>query len=564
MPYENIPMPCLSGTGGAVASAQYLATKAGLEVLADGGNAIDAAIAVSLSLSVVEPYHSGIGGGCFALIHSSKTGETIAIDARGTAPYKACRDLFIDNGKVREDWIAYTGKGVAVPGLVKTLEVMWEKYGTKDFGELSQAAIQYAREGYPMSPFLANVCKDSGVAERFRRYPALKKTFMPAGEPAIGQLIKQENLARTIEKITKDGAEAYYKGAIADAIVKEVNAHGGIFTREDLSGYQPRLTEPVRGKYRGYEIVSMSPPSSGGTFLIQMLNILENYDLRQAGHNSSDTIHLLAETMKIAFADRSVGIGDPEFVKVNLKKLLSKEYAKSRYNSIDMAKAAGYTPDPGVYTTHLGATSHFAVLDKFGNAVSLTQTVRDWFGSGVYVEDTGFVMNNEMADASPMLGVATAFQGLAYGKANSIEGGKRPLSSMTPTIVLKDNKPVMAIGAAGGPRIITATLQAILNVLDFGMPVNMAVNAPRIHCQGQNLELEHFITRDTQEKLAAKGHTLAVLPGNEAMLCYANGVMCRDGLFFGGAEPRVEGVAGCVLDGNLVYNGPISVPNGKK
>ncbi len=542
--------PFVYGSEGAVSSNSPYATAAGLEILRKGGNAADAAVAISLALGVVEPYHCGIGGGCFFLFYDSKNGEFSAMDARGVAPSQAYQDMFLDeNGQVDLNLTEYSGRSVASPSLYRAMDTLLKEHGTMTLEEVSAPAIRLAREGFGCGFQFARLTDIDEAEHNSKCYEGFAELYLKDGGPhEFGDVIRNPDLADTMEQVARHGVDWFYTGPIADEIVKNANKHHGILTRQDLEQCPVKPCKPVKGTYRGYEVVSMPPPSSGGPHIIQMLNVLENFDLASMGHNSADSTHVIAETMKMMFADRSVAMGDPDFVDIPLEKLMSKKYAKELAGKIDLYKAGDYSPGEGIEARpHRGCTSHFSVMDKQGNVLVQTQTVRNWWGCGVVVPGRGFLLNNAMADFSAKLGVRTT-QGLAYGEANGIRAGKTPLSSMTPTIVMKDGRPYLAIGAAGGPRIITSTLLMILNVIDYGMMMEPAVRAPHICClsKQQGLELEAGFSRDTMEKLKERGHRLVPLEEFAEILVMPNGIMQREGLFYPAGTNRTDGGGGAI------------------
>lgn len=536
--------PAVSGEKGAVSSNSFYASKAGIDILNKGGNAFDAAAAVSLVLSVVEPHHSGIGGGCFSLIYSVKDKQVKALDARGIAPANAKEDLFLKDGEVQDEWKDLGGQSVAVPGLYKALDILLKEYGTMSLEEVSKAAINYAKNGFRVSFTGAETMADDSVKRKMNLSENFKRLYLkPNGNfYKFGEIIYNKELGELIETVAKEGVDSFYKGKIADTIVKEINLRGGVFQKEDLENYEPKFRKPVETKYRDYSVVSFAPPS-GGCAVIEMLNILNNFDLNKMGHNSAKSIHAIAEAMKLGFADRSVAMGDPDFVKVDVEKLISKEFAKTRYENINMHEAKEFAPAEGIEAKNYpGNTSHFTIMDSFGNMISQTQTVRDWFGSGIVAEGYGFVLNNAMSDFSAKIGALTS-QGLTYGSANKIEGGKTPLSSMAPTLVFKDKNPFLAIGAAGGPRIITGILQGIVNAVDFQMTPEELVRAPYITCltKVQGLELENGISKDTVDILEKMGHKIVSTPKHQVLSCMLNCVMKIDNKYYPCATERVDG-----------------------
>lgn len=550
--------PVARGTYGAVSSNSVYATKAGLEILKKGGNAFDAAVAVSLALSVVEPHHSGIGGGCFSLIYSAKEQKFSSVDGRGIAPRNATADLFLKDGVVQDEWKDLGGQSVAIPGLLKTLEVMLQKYGTMTLAETAAPAIRLAEEGYGTGFTGELTMYDDSVERKMRLSEAMRRLYLkPDGSfYRFGEKQKNPEIAALLRKVSEQGTDYFYRGAVAKKIVALINERGGCFTEEDLAEYQPKFREPARTTYRDCEVVAFAPPS-GGCAVLEMLNILEQSDLKSMGHNSAESIHALAEAMKLAFADRSEALGDPDFVKVDVETLVSKEFAKKRF-ALSGERAGDYAAAESIAAKEYpGNTSHFVIMDRFGNAVSQTQTVRDWFGSGIVVDGLGFVLNNAMSDFSAAVGALTS-QGLTYGSANAIEGGKTPLSSMSPCMVLRDGKPFLAIGAAGGPRIITGTLQGIVNAVDFGMTPERLVNLPYIHVitNAQGLEVEYGISEDTLKLLEARGHHLIRNMVDQAMSTMLNSVMKVGEDFYAAGTGRVDGCGGALLpDGAAVFEG---------
>ena len=550
--------PVAHGPYGAVSSNSVYATRAGLEILKQGGNAFDAAAAVSLALSVVEPHHSGIGGGCFSLIYSAKDGEFSAVDGRGTAPKNATADLFIKDGVVQDEWKDLGGQSVAIPGLLKTLEILLEKYGTMPLSKVIQPAIRLAEEGFGTSYTGALTMDDDSVKRKLRLSGAMRALYLKedGGFYRFGEIQKNPEMAALLKEIAANGTGAFYRGPVAERMVDLINERGGCYTLSDLADYQPKFRQPVRGTYRDCEVVAFAPPS-GGCAVVEMLNILEHSDLKAMGHNTADSIHALAEAMKLGFADRSVALGDPDFVDIDLDRLTSKEFAAERFALIGN-RAGEYAAAENIEAKdYPGNTSHFAVMDRFGNAVSQTQTVRDWFGSGIVVDGCGFVLNNAMSDFSAAVGALTS-QGLTYGSANAIQGGKTPLSSMSPCMVLRDGKPFLAIGAAGGPRIITGTLQGIVNAVDYGMTPERLVNLPYIHVitNAQGLEVEYGVSEDTLRLLETRGHHVIRDDVDQAMSTMLNSVMKVDGDYYAAGTGRVDGCGGALLpDGSAVFEG---------
>lgn len=546
--------PVAHGSMGAVSCNNIYATRAGLEILNKGGNAFDAAAAVSLTLSVVEPHHSGIGGGCFSLLYDAKTGKTEGIDGRGIAPAKATADLFIKDGEVQDEWKDLGGQSVALPGLLKTMDIVLKKYGTMTLKDVAAPAIRCARNGFGTSYTGALTMYDNSVERKMRLSEAFRKLYLKEDGSfyRFGEIQKNQEIADLLENIAEQGVDYFYKGKVAKQIVDLINDRGGCFDVSDMESYEPKFREPVKTTYRGYEVAAFAPPS-GGCALVEMLNILENYDVRSMGHNTAASIHALTESMKLGFADRSVALGDPDFVNVDVERLTSKKFAHERF-TLAGEKAGEFASADGIEAKQYpGNTSHFVVMDKDGNAFSQTQTIRDWFGCGIVVDGLGFVLNNAMSDFSAAVGAMTS-QGLAYGSANAIQGGKTPLSSMSPSMVFKDGKPFLAIGAAGGPRIITGTLQGIVNAIDFDMTPEQLVNAPYINCltRAQGLEVEYGISGDTRKILEEMGHKIVPVPVDQAMSTMLNSVMCIDGEFYAAGTKRVDGCGGALLPGGHI------------
>ena len=546
--------PVAHGSMGAVSCNNIYATRAGLEILNKGGNAFDAAVAVSLTLSVVEPHHSGIGGGCFSLLYDAKTGKTEGIDGRGIAPAKATADLFIKDGEVQDEWKDLGGQSVALPGLLKTMDIVLKKYGTMTLKDVAAPAIRCARNGFGTSYTGALTMYDNSVERKMRLSEAFRKLYLKEDGSfyRFGEIQKNQEIADLLENIAEQGVDYFYKGKVAKQIVDLINDRGGCFDVSDMESYEPKFREPVKTTYRGYEVAAFAPPS-GGCALVEMLNILENYDVRSMGHNTAASIHALTESMKLGFADRSVALGDPDFVNVDVERLTSKKFAHERF-TLAGGKAGEFASADGIEAKQYpGNTSHFVVMDKDGNAFSQTQTIRDWFGCGIVVDGLGFVLNNAMSDFSAAVGAMTS-QGLAYGSANAIQGGKTPLSSMSPSMVFKDGKPFLAIGAAGGPRIITGTLQGIVNAIDFDMTPEQLVNAPYINCltRAQGLEVEYGISGDTRKILEEMGHKIVPVPVDQAMSTMLNSVMCIDGEFYAAGTKRVDGCGGALLPGGHI------------
>ena len=499
---------------GMVATQEALATGIGLGVLKNGGNAVDAGVAVGFALAVTLPRAGNLGGGGFMMIHSAKTAETVALDFREMAPAKAYRDMYLDEeGNAVAQRSRFTYLAVGVPGTVAGLALAAERYGTKSLAELIAPALALARDGLVISDDLAGSLQSA--QRRLKPWPESAKIFYKAdGSPyQAGEILVQQDLAASLQAIAEQGPKAFYEGEIAQKIAADMAANDGFITLDDLKNYRPVIREPVRGQYRGYGIVSMPPPSSGGVHLVQILNMLEHYPLQQFGHNSASTLHRMAEAMKLAYADRSEYLGDPDFAKVPIKGLISKDYAAQLVKTIDVSRARPASEikpnNPLPYESN--ETTHYSMIDSKGNAVSTTYTINFSYGSGIVAKGTGILLNNEMDDFSAKPGVPNAY-GLIGGDANAVEAGKRPLSSMTPTLVFKDAKPFLITGSPGGSRIITTTLQIILNVIDHEMNIAAATQAPRVHHQWlpDELRVERGLSADTIALLEALGHTVIV------------------------------------------------------
>lgn len=525
------------GKNGMVASEQGLATQVGLDILKQGGNAIDAAVAVGFALAVVLPNAGNIGGGGFMVLHDDKTGKDVAIDFREIAPAKASRDMYLDNqGNVIDGKSLFTHDASGVPGTVAGMEYALKKWGTMPLSKVLEPAIKLADKGFIVSDVLAQTLKEE--KSTLGKWPASKAIFFKNGEPLkSGDLLVQKDLAKSLRLIAKQGAKAFYQGEIATKIAKEMQSHGGTMTLEDLKAYKVVERQPIIGDYRGYKVVTMPPPSSGGVHLIEILNMLEHYPIKEDGVNSAKNIHHMAESMKLAYADRSEYLGDPDFVKIPVTGLTSKAYANERVKTIDDNKArlsSNIKPGkPQPYESD--QTTHFSVMDKAGNAVAVTYTLNLNFGSGIVVEGTGILLNNEMDDFSVKPGVPNAF-GLVGGAANAIEAKKRPLSSMTPTIVMKNNKPWLVTGSPGGARIITTVLQSVVNTIDHEMNPAEAIITPRVHHQWlpDELRVEEGISPDTIKLLQDKGHKVVT----KAPMGRIQIIQADDSGFYGYSDPR--------------------------
>ena len=527
-----------NGKNGVVSTGKYEASKIGADIIEAGGNAVDAAVAVGFALGVCEPQSSGIGGGGFMLIHSAETGENVFVDFREPAPSKAEPGMWpMDkDGELTDDTKWLGGPAVGVPGEVKGLLYALDTYGTMTREEVMNPAINMAENGYEVSAVL-----NRDMMEEFEvltRFGACGDIYLKEGFPySVGDVIKNQDLAKTLSMIRDNGPDAFYKGEVAEAMVKAVQEAGGILTLEDLENYDIKLRTPVSGTYRGYEILSSPPPSSGGTTIVEILNILENFDIKGMGHNSTEHLHTLTEAMKMAYKDRGFFAADTDFIDVPLTGMASKEYAKELASQIDPEKAQIFEHgDAWAYESP--QTTHYSIMDKQGNIVAVTKTINYVFGSGVVPEGYGFIMNDEMDDFDAEVGTA-----------NEVQPGKRPMSSMSPTIILKDGKPVMTIGAPGSQRIISGVAQVISNVIDFDMDIQDAISAPRIHAgsdwttSDETIMIETRIDKDVIEGLKALGHPVLETGDWMDYPCVQAVEMLPDGTLRGGADPRRDGKA---------------------
>lgn len=548
--FQKIELPQIArpieAENGMVVSASKIASEVGIQVLQEGGNAVDAAIAVGFTLAVTYPYAGNLGGGGFMVLHL-KNGKNTTIDFREKAPLAAFKNMYLDEKGNYIPALSQTGEtSSGVPGSVAGLLFALKKYGTLPLSKLIQPAIDLAKNGWIIDAQTAGSFEHA--LPQFIKHPSTKKIFSNNGEAyKEGDNFIQNDLAWTLEQIKEKGKDGFYKGKVAEFIVNQMKKGGGYITIDDLSKYTPVEREPVYGTYRGYEIVSMPPPSSGGIALIEMLNVLENFNFEQDDWGSSSYINKLVETMKYAYADRTYQLGDEDFYPVPRQKLISKKYAKTIYN-----KLTSYAKPSTEITTQIPVdekqsteTTHFSVYDKVGNAVGVTTTINSGYGSKIIVDGAGFFLNNEMDDFSAKPGEPNQF-GLLGSTANSIQPGKRMLSSMTPTIVLNKNKPYIITGSPGGSTIITVVLQVIMNCIDFGMNIQEAVNAPRIHHQWfpDIVYLEEFaISKDVKENLIKMGYKFGDRDESFRVLGSAQSIMINEHKIYGAADPRRSGSA---------------------
>ncbi|MEX9869435.1 gamma-glutamyltransferase [Providencia huaxiensis] len=503
--------PAVEAKKGMVVSSQHLASQIGADILKSGGNAIDAAVAVGYAQAVVNPCCGNIGGGGFMTIHLAD-GKDLFINFRETAPGAASADMYLDkDGQLIKDASLYGYLASGVPGTVKGLDYALEKYGTMSRQQVMAPAIKLAREGFTLTRADTDVLDTT--TERFKQDPEVARIFLKPDGSAFqpGDLLVQTDLANTLEKIAQNGPSAFYEGEIPKIVEEASKKNGGILTAKDFADFTITDTAPVSCTYRGYQFISAPPPSSGGVTICQTLNILEGYDLKEMGFNSADYIHTLTEAMRHAYMDRNTFLGDPEFVDNPTEKLLSKAYAEELRKEIKPNQATPSTQvQPGMGPHEKPETTHYSVVDEKGNAVSTTYTINGRFGSVVIPPGTGFFLNDEMDDFTTKVGEKNLY-GLVQGERNSIAPGKRPLSSMSPTIVTKDGKVFLVLGSPGGSRIISITLQTALNIIDHGMPPQEAVNAPRIHHQWLPDEVyyeQRGISKDTLALLDKMGYKM--------------------------------------------------------
>lgn len=537
-----------TANGGMVVSAHPLASEAGLDVLNNGGNAVDAAIAMQYALTVTEPMMSGIGGGGFMMVYDAATEETTIINSRERAPAGADPEMFLkDDGEAMEfeDRVIH-GNSVGVPGTPAGLQTSHDMWGTIPMPELIAPAIELAEEGFPIDDFMANQIEDN--AEKLERSAASEVFFNDGAPLAEGDMLVQEDLANTLSLISENGTDYFYNGEIADALANTVQEFEGSMTMEDMQGYDVTVDDPVWGQYKDYDIATMPPPSSGGIFLLQMLGILDGFDLSQYDIQSVEKYHLYAETMHLAYADRAEYAGDPEFVDVPIEGLLHPDYLDERRDLISLDSVIeepeagdvmpyqegfereGAVEQPGDKVD--GQTTHYSVIDRHGNVVSYTTTIEQVFGSGIMVPEYGFLLNNELTDfdAEP-------------GGANEVQPNKRPLSSMTPTIVFNDGQPVLTVGSPGGQTIITSVLQTILNTYEYDLSLEDALNEPRIFTNGPDTySYEEGISEDIISELNDMGHGFTEDP---APIGNVNSIMYNtdDSTYTGATDENRNGAA---------------------
>jgi gamma-glutamyltranspeptidase/glutathione hydrolase len=527
---------------GMVVAQEPLAADAGIAVLKSGGNAVDAAVAVGFALAVTHPFAGNIGGGGFMLIRMAD-GRTTFIDFREKAPHQATRNMYLDaeGNLTRDSLIGWRAAGI--PGTVRGLELAQKKYGQKSWAELLQPAIQLASNGFPVSHWMMQSLRYS--ADSLSQFPESKHIFLKDGAfYDWNEILRQPDLARTLERIAHQGAKDFYEGETARIIAQEMEKNGGVITLDDLRNYQAVERKPLEGDYKGYHVITSPLPSSGGVGILQMLGMLDGSGYEKTGAGSATTYHYLAEVMRRFYADRSEYLGDPDFVKNRVEALLDPSYVRKRRDSIDPAQA---TPSdqfgPGLPVGKESTeTTHYTIADEQGNVVAVTYTLNAGYGSAVTVPGAGFLLNDEMDDFAAKPGSPNLF-GLVQGEANAIAPGKRPLSSMVPTIVLKNGKPFLALGAPGGSRIITAVLQVMLNVVDFGMNVQDAIDFPRVHHQWKpdRLDIERGISPDTIALLKKAGYHIE--EAKPVVIARVEGILIDGGWLQGGHDERGAGKA---------------------
>ncbi len=539
-------MAPVAAPNGMVVTAQHIASKVGVDVLKKGGNAVDAAVAVGYALAAVYPAAGNLGGGGFMTVQLADGRKTF-LDFREKAPMAATPNMYLDaQGQVVKGLSTRGHLAVGVPGTVSGLEYAREKYGTRKRQTLIAPAIALAQKGFVLQNGDVEILRSA--TDDFKKDAALAGIFLNKGEPfASGDKLVQPALAKTLARISQKGIDGFYKGVVAQELVNASQAGKGIITLADLAAYQTRELAPIECDYRGFKVVSAPPPSSGGVAICEILNIVEGYPLATYGFHSAAAMHVQIEAMRHTYVDRNSYLGDPDFVKNPIERLLDKAYAEKIRAVID-PKKAGISKDiaPGVAPHEGSNTTHYSIMDRWGNAVAVTYTLNDWFGARVLAGKTGVLLNNEMDDFTIKVGVPNLY-GLVQGQANAIAPGKRPLSSMSPTIVSKDGKPVMVLGTPGGSRIITAVAQTLIHAIDYGMTIQEAVDAPRFHQQWlpDVTNIEAFgISEDTRQILLAMGHKLGVAqPANHlaAIMVGApslNGKPVGNNRYYGANDPR--------------------------
>ena len=541
--YSPAQIETAESNNGMVSTQHFLATRVGEKILNKGGNAYDASIAIAFTLAVVLPRAGNIGGGGFMVMYDQETKLPYSIDFREKAPLLSTKDMYLNqDGSFNDQMLSTFGYlSIGVPGTVAGLWDVHKKFGSLPWSVLLEDAINLAEKGFEITPFLADILFKYN--EKLSFFDETKNIFQASYPDFKGELLIQTDLAKTLKIISEKGRDGFYKGSVANKIAKAMKDNNGLITKSDLENYNPVWRKPLISQYRGNNVITMGPPSSGGLHIIQMLNILENYDLKEMNHNSKDYINLLTEVMKYAYSDRSKYLGDPDFYDVPVEKITSKKYGKRIFNDIEIgqSKPVGEVK-PGMYLeTESHETTHFSVADADGNIVSSTYTLNSTFGSGVVIGGTGIVMNNEMDDFSAAPGIPNQFN-LLGAEANEIAPNKRPLSSMTPTIVMKNNELFFTTGSPGGSRIISAVLQSILNIIDFDMNLEETTKARRIHHQWfpDILEVEYSIDNKTRKELEDMNYSIVI---TDPLTCLQL-IMYKDKKFYGyGDFRRVDAYA---------------------
>ena len=541
--YSPAQIETAESNNGMVSTQHFLATRVGEKILNKGGNAYDASIAIAFTLAVVLPRAGNIGGGGFMVMYDKETGKSYSIDYREKAPLLSTKDMYLNqDGSFNDQMLSTFGYlSIGVPGTVAGLWDVHKKFGSLPWSVLLEDAINLAEKGFEITPFLADILFKYN--EKLSFFDETKNIFQASYPDFKGELLIQTDLAKTLKIISEKGRDGFYKGSVANKIAKAMKDNNGLITKSDLENYNPVWRKPLISQYRGNNVITMGPPSSGGLHIIQMLNILENYDLKEMNHNSKDYINLLTEVMKYAYSDRSKYLGDPDFYDVPVEKITSKKYGKRIFNDIEIgqSKPVGEVK-PGMYLeTESHETTHFSVADEDGNIVSSTYTLNSTFGSGVVIGGTGIVMNNEMDDFSAAPGIPNQFN-LLGAEANEIAPNKRPLSSMTPTIVMKNNELFFTTGSPGGSRIISAVLQSILNIIDFDMNLEETTKARRIHHQWfpDILEVEYSIDNKIRKELEDMNYSIVI---TDPLTCLQL-IMYKDKKFYGyGDFRRVDAYA---------------------
>lgn len=515
-----------------VAAAHPAATSVGIEILEKGGNAVDAAVAVAFALSVAEPNASGLGGGGFMVVKMAGA-EPVMIDYRESAPAGAVPERYYGPGIDFEARTAAGPDAVGVPGLVAGAALALEKYGTMSLAEVLAPTIRLAREGVEVGPKLNGMIVEN--MEKIGKSPAAAAIYLPDGLPLEpGTVLRNPDLAATMESVAAGGARAFYEGPVAEAVAAELARLGGVLSVDDLKGYEAKVRRPVRGTYRGWEIVTAAPPTGGGTHLVELLNIVEGFDVKGMGRGSARLLHVLAEAMKMTFADKAANSGDPDRFAIPVATFTDKAYARKLAARIREGQARFDYAPPALVVAESGSTSHLSVADARGNVVALTQSINSFFGSGIVVPGTGFLLNNHLADFDER-----------PGGPNAIGPGKRPASSIAPTVALRNGRPILVIGTPGATRIVSALAQIIINLVDFDMGLDEALEAPRIHCLAKTLAFEGRLPAGVAETLESWGHPLKKYPDWDNYFGGAQAILidAKRGTLCGAADSRRDGFA---------------------